>query len=343
LVLKVLQKYSDPDHHLSQSEIGQLVERDYEVALDRKTVPRCLENLCDLDYDLDYETKPRKLPDGSVQQMKVAWWYNHPFEPSELRFLIDGVFNSRYLPSAQGAQLIEKLEGLQSVHFHSHVKHVVNLGSDARAMRPNGELFYNIELLDEAITRKRRVRFHYANYGSDGKLHEREREGKAQVYLADPYQMVTSRGHYYIALRLYAFEALSYLRVDRITHIEILEDEPRAQLSSLPAFKGQGSLDLAKLLSKHVYMFAGEPELVRLLVQKGKQGETINSLFDDFGSDIKFLSETADTVECQVHAPLLSMRYWCKQYSTAVEVLDPPELRQDLATDARQMLELYAK
>lgn len=76
------------------------------------------------------------------------------------------------------------------------MRHICNLPED---QPKNTELFYTIEILDEAIERGRQVQFRYGDYGTDKRLHLRtDSEGKIRDYLVNPYQMVATNGKYYL-------------------------------------------------------------------------------------------------------------------------------------------------
>lgn len=49
-ILDILKKYTDVDHRLSQKEIQDILEREYEMKVDRKAVRRNLMNLIDAGY-----------------------------------------------------------------------------------------------------------------------------------------------------------------------------------------------------------------------------------------------------------------------------------------------------
>ena len=84
-------------------------------------------------------------------------------------------------------------------------------------IRPeNKELFYTIDVLDEAISKGKKVSFIYNSYGTDKKLHpKRERE-----YVINPYQMVATNGRYYLICNYDKYDTLSNYRIDRITGIK---------------------------------------------------------------------------------------------------------------------------
>ena len=45
VILEVLKKYSDEQHRLSQMEIGELAEKEYDMKIGRKAIKRNLEKL----------------------------------------------------------------------------------------------------------------------------------------------------------------------------------------------------------------------------------------------------------------------------------------------------------
>ena len=98
----------------------------------------------------------------------------------------------------------------------------------------NKQLFLNIEMLDEAISKGRKVRFHYTEYGLDKKLHLRARpDGSPREYVISPYQMAAQEGKYYLICNYDKYDDISNYRVDRIKDLEIL-DEPAKPLSPCP-------------------------------------------------------------------------------------------------------------
>ena len=51
-ILDILKRYTDEDHQLSQKEIGEILEREYDMKADRKSIRRNLLDLIDLGYDV---------------------------------------------------------------------------------------------------------------------------------------------------------------------------------------------------------------------------------------------------------------------------------------------------
>ena len=169
-ILDILKRYTDEDHRLSQREIGEILEREYGMTADRKSIRRNLLDLIDCGYDIEYSESIREKKDGSQEAMLSDWYLNRTFTDNELRLLIDGLLFSKHVPYSQCKELVEKLEGLSNINFRSRVKHIRTLPESA----PNNrQLFYTIDVLDEAISRGRQVGFHYTRMGLDKKTHPR--------------------------------------------------------------------------------------------------------------------------------------------------------------------------
>ena len=103
-------------------------------------------------------------------------------EDSELKLLIDGMLQSKHITAKHSKDLIEKLCGLSNKYFRSHVKNVYSVNDWSTT--ENQALFYNIEVVDEAIASGKQVQYDYNKYGVDAKLH------KSSFQRVSPYQLI---------------------------------------------------------------------------------------------------------------------------------------------------------
>ena len=246
--------------------------------------------------------------------------------------MIDGLLFSKHIPYSQCRELIEKIEGLSNQYFRSKVRHIRNLPVD---QPNNAELFYTIEMLDEAIEKNRQVLFHYGDYGTDKKLHLRAgRSGEPRRYLVNPYQMVATNGRYYLIGNMEKHDNISHYRIDHIRDIEIVDApaKPQRKVAGL-----EYGLDLPKHMAEHVYMFAGESQRVTMRTAPGMVGE----LIDWFGNGVTFTDETEDSVIAHVTANLQAMRFWALQYAPYVTVLAPQSLVDMVKEDLKIAISLY--
>ena len=232
-ILDILKKYTDEDHRLSQREIMEILESEYDMKAERKAVKRNLMNLIDWGYNIEYSESVRVNKNGEEEILYTDWYLERDFSDAELRLLIDSLLFSKHIPYSQCKELIEKIEGLSNRYFKSRVKHIRTMPINAS---DNKQLFYTIEQLDRAISKGCQVSFYYNEYKTDKKMHPRENaEGKAREYIVNPYQIAATNGRYYLICNYDKCDNVANYRLDRITNIKILDTpvKPAKQVKGL--------------------------------------------------------------------------------------------------------------
>ena len=157
LILDVLKEYSDEEHRLSQQEIIRILKREYGMECDRRSVKNNVEYLKELGYDISME--------------KGYYLAEREFEASELRLLIDAVLFSKGISNRQAKDLIGKLKKQSNRYFEPKVAHICNLPEIHTV--DNKQLMYVIDVINDAIEKKKKISFTYNDYGTDFKLHPR--------------------------------------------------------------------------------------------------------------------------------------------------------------------------
>lgn len=337
-ILDILKRYSDVEHRLSQKDISDILKKEYEMTADRKAVRRNLLNLMECGYDIEYSETVRMVPNRKTGDLEESYiwsdfYLERDFTDSELRLLIDSLLFSRHIPYRQCKELVEKLEGLSNTYFRSRTRHIAKMPEDKG---DNKQLFLNIELLDEAISKKKKVSFHYTEYGTDKKLHLRKREdGTVREYIISPYQMAAKEGKYYLICNYDKFDDVSNYRIDRIADIKIL-NEPVKPFETLKQSGGR-NLDLAAYMREHPYMYSSENLRVKFRITKAM----ISDIIDTFGSDVRFSDEDEKSVVVSTVTNEKAMEQYAKNYSPDVEVLEPESLREKIRDDLERALKCY--
>lgn len=335
-ILDILRKYTDEDHRLSQKDIIDILRTEYDLSADRKSVKRNITSLMDMGYDINFSEALRMFPnkEGVLEESYILsdFYLERKLEDSELRLLIDSLLFSKHIPYSQCKDLIHKLEGLSNQYFKSHVRFISTLPETAPK---NPQLFYTIEVLDEAIAKGRQVAFTYNSYGTDKKLHPRQNaDGTVKEYIINPYQMAATNGRYYLICNYNKYDNLANFRIDRITDIRML-DTPSKPVRQLEEAKN--GLFLPKHMAEHVYMFSGESIPVTFRMKKS----ILNDVIDWFGTDIAFSDETEDEVTARVTVNWSAMRHWALQYCRHVKIVSPTELAQTVKQDLQKAIESY--
>ena len=116
-ILEILKKYTDENHRMSQKDIIDILEREYDMKVDRKAVKRNLLNLSDLGYRIEYSEKVRYNKRGEEEIVYGDWYLEKNFTDSELRLLIDSLLFSKHIPAKQCEELVGKIEDLANLQI----------------------------------------------------------------------------------------------------------------------------------------------------------------------------------------------------------------------------------
>lgn len=351
-ILDILQKYTDEEHRLSQKEIQDILKREYEMTVDRKAVKRNLLNLIEYGSNIEYREVSRKdifrkkdfvsykgtsdFADKEISEDDLLWtdfYLKQKFTNEELRLLIDSMLFSKHIPYSQAKELIKKLESLSNIYFKSCSQYIYPLPVERT---DNEQVFYNIAILDDAIRKKKKVLFEYAEYHTDKKMHLKKREdGSVREYIITPYQMAVQEGKYYLICNYDKYDDISNYRVDRIRNIQILEEKGKP-FETLK-WSGHQPMNLNEYMKEHVYMYSSENAFVKFRIVK----VMISDVIDLFGKDVVFSEETDTHVVVSVHVNERAAEQFAKNYAPDVIVLQPKRLRNKLRDDLKKSWEAY--
>ena len=312
-ILQIFEKYSDYDHPLTQEDIARHLEQEYGIAIERKAISRNISLLKEAGIDIESRRAGSYL-DG------------RRFEDSELRMLIDGVLCSKYITAKHSADLIDRLCGLSNQYFRSHVKNIYSVNEWCKT--ENQALFYNIEIIDDAIEQGKQITFDYNKYGLDKKLH------KSAFHTASPYQLLLHNQRYYLMARNEYWKDVVFYRLDRITNIR-LTDQPLTPLQTVKGY--EAGVDYKELATGLPYMFNDKPQPVEMIAE----GYIIDQVIDWFGTDIRLQQQDDGKVRVSLKASLQAMEHWAMQYINHVEVIAPVELREKIRENLKKAQEKY--
>ena len=340
LILDILRKYSDENHRLSQRDIMDILKKEYDMSADRKAIRRNIGNLMDMGYEIEYSEAIRMVPNSRTGELEESTimsdlYLLRDFTDAELRLLIDSLLFSKHIPYNQCRELVEKLEGLSSKYFRAHVQHIHTM---PETLPRNQQLFFTIEVLDEAISTRKKVSFHYLEYGTDMKQHRRLRpDGTVRKYVVSPYQMAAQEGKYYLICNFDKYNDISNYRLERIADIRLL-DETAKPFETLTGADGQ-RLDLAKYMAEHIYMYSSENTQVKFRIPKN----WVSEIIDRFGMNMRFSDETESHVTVTARVNEMAMKQYAKSYAPDVMVLEPEKLREEIKSEAEKTWKAFSE
>lgn len=336
-ILDILKRYSDADHRLSQKEIEEILKTEYSMTADRKAIRRNLMDLIDFGYEIEYSESVRMVPNRKTGEFEESYvlsdfYLVRDFTDSELRLLIDGLLFAKHVPYSQCKELIEKLEGLSNTYFRSRVRHIATMQDNTT---DNRQVFLNVEQIDEAIARGRKIAFRYLEYGTDKKMHPKKRSSGSEIYIVSLYQMAANEGKYYLICNFDKYDDISNYRIDRMKDVQIL-DEKAKPFESLQGAGGK-ALDLSEYMRSHVYMYSSGNCRAKLRIVR----PMISDVIDMFGKDVTFSDKAPDGVTVTVNANEMSILQFAQSFAPDVVILEPKALREKAKSCLQRAAERY--
>lgn len=313
-IWQILNKYSDYNHPLTQDDIADHLEREYGIVIERKAISRNISLLKEVGVDIE-------------SRRAGSYIESREFEDSELKLLIDGVLCSKHINPKHSADLIEKLCGLSSKYFRSHVKNIHSVHEWNKT--ENKALFFNIEMIDTAIEEGKQLQYDYNKYGIDKRLH------KSSFQKVTPYLLVLHNQHYYLMAHSSFWKNIVYHRVDRISNIGF-SDKPIMPLRKVSGY--ENGIDYKRLSSAMPYMYADSPERIRFLTEDWMADQVI----DWFGTDITIDKiEDSEKIQVTLYASPNAMEHWAMQYLNYVEIVEPKHLRERIKDNLKRAIRKY--
>ena len=319
LVLKILEKYSDENHLLTHQQIIDLMQSDYGISVERKSIGNSIDILIELGYDI---TKAKKMG---------CYYSGRLFDASEIRFLDDAVFSSKSISGKYAKNIIKRLNEHLSIYQQKGYDYLVN--SNAITRSDNIQLFLNIETINEAIKKGKKITFYYYTYNEKGELVPRKGNNRYDV---SPYYLINSQGRYYLLCNSHTNnkKPISTYRVDLIKDVFIAEDS----LIPLKSFVGMEDFNIAQYINEHIYPFGGD--VVNASIEIVKPA-AMQYIIDWFG-DRAFVNKTTNenyvvSIRCDEDA----LFYWLLQYGECVKLLSPQKLKDRLKNHYEEQVKRY--
>lgn len=304
LVLKILEEYTDDNHYLTQPQIATKISQLYGIDLERKAIGSSLQLLEELDYDIV------KGPKGGFALL------SRTFDPSEASFLIDAIFSSKSINGKEAKRMAEEVSSCFSKYQRKDYSYIYKSNEINRST--NKTALYNVSIINEAISKGKRVGFQYLTYDKNGNEIYRN---DGYEYIVSPYYLINNYGRYYLLCNYREkYRPLQLFRIDKMANIAIKDDWSIKQLKDLK--DGPKDFSIAKYLNEHVYLFNEEVIDAKIILDGEWAIEIVKDWFGD-NAKIHFKDEK---IIATIKGDEKALYYWIMQYSDCVTVLSPLSL-----------------
>lgn len=312
---KIFQEETDGKAGLTMPQIIEHL-REYGISAERKALYRDIKALREFGMDIQRYNR-------SPMQYALA---NREFSQPELLLLVDAVQSSRFLDMEKSRELIDSIRTLASKRQRETLSKRMHV--EGRIKMQNESVFYNVDIVQEAIQAHRRVSFHYFKYDVEKK---KVRQHGGDRYLETPVELIYSDGYYYLVTYNDKHDGFTNYRVDRMTEV-MVSDEPATRNERIASF------DPEAYTAQAFSMFNGEPKTISLIVD----GEVMSSIVDRFGSDVE--SHALDGSHARVYArvKVSDVFYgWLAQFGTKVRVEKPRSVVQGYTEYLQRIVSAY--
>ena len=313
-ILDYLEAYSNEKNPVRASDLIAMLDRQWGIRCDRKTVYSDIAAL--QDYGVDIVSLPGKNGGYYIASRN--------FELPELKLLIDAVQSSRYLTEKKSRELIEKLCSQCNEQDAKLMRRTVLVSGRVKSM--NETIYYNVDAIQEAIAQNKQISFRYFDWDFGGKRKYRDKE-----YLASPYGLCQDNENCYLLAFSSRYGITSY-RVDRMTDIQLTEDSR----IPCPELTGKALHDHANRLFQ---MYSGNALDVKMRFHKS----LLNVVIDRFGKDTMLIPDGEDyfnfTVKVAISPMFLS---WVIGFGAKAKILYPQSVVDACKELCREAMSQYS-
>ncbi len=182
-ILRVLEEYTDENHHLTTAEIVHILEDKYGITTHRTTIPTDIKILWDYGIDIiTVKSSQNKYYIGSRN-----------LELPEIKLLIDAVQSSKFITAKKSKALVQKLTAMTSKYQAKNLNR--NIVVDKRIKPNNEKIYYIVDALNDAINQKKKVSFYYFDFLPNKKKHIKN---DGEPYIISPYSLAWNGDYYYL-------------------------------------------------------------------------------------------------------------------------------------------------
>lgn len=253
---------------------------------------------------------------------------NRLLEKEELKLIIDSVNASNFIEKSIAIKMIDKLKSTMSKYDSEELDRSV-LGINI-AKAENKKILYNVNIIQEALTKGVQISFDYMDWDKHKKLVKKyERR-----YNMNPWALIWANDRYY----LYGYDVKKTgdvfvernYRVDKLDNIQ-LSDVPRDGKTQYRSFNAN------TYVSRRMGMFSGKEQAITVRIPE----YLIGAFIDQFGKRITISEESEDMLQVTFYAvPSVILLGWLAGLKVA-EVVGPLDVREDIINLLQQNMNLY--
>jgi len=311
VLAQMFYELTDEEHPMTGLQILDYL-KEHDVPANEKTLRGDIRLLQDLGLDIV------KI----VSRPNLFYWGERQFEMPELKLLVDAVSSSRFITKKKSNALGKKLAQLTSESQRKELRR--HIQATNRVKSENEAIYYSVNTVNEAISRRKKIQFQYTEFGPDLKEILR---GDGEIYELSPYALLWNEDYYYVVGWSDKHGNVSVFRVDRLYHPEILDEK---------AAKRPDDFNLDDYSKPIFDMFEGYD---RVPVKLNVKNELAKYIVDRFGSKLETEQVSDDYFAVTVEVSLSPTFYaWVFQFNGDMMIKGPDIAVQKITEMAETLI-----
>lgn len=312
--------YASKDHYVSMAEIKEYLAANEVGVEDRRTLYNAFEILRE-EFGIDVEYDRRK------HGYRLT---NPPFEPYELRLMVDSVQSANFITEKEAAFITEKIKKFADIHTRPSLNRKSYVDNRIRNMRES--VVEGTDIIYQAMSADQQIEFKFYHYTPDHKNPKRYSKN-GSYYTVSPFALYWNNAFYYLYAYLSEKKEFRFFRIDRMEKIS-----PHIGMRR----EGKEEFKAANLTTKRKAkifdMYRGKEYLVRLRCQN----RIADYIIDKFGKDTMLIPEddkhfTAD-VFVEISPPFFA---WVSTFGKSIKIVSPQPVIDEMKMFIRKVSEMY--
>ena len=316
-LLEVFKNHTDEEHILTTKQLTSILENEYDLTLERRTLYANVELLKKYGYDI-----------STWQENGYGYYLNeHQFKKSEVLMLCNAIHSSNFISSKESDALIKKLLTTLSISQKHEYTDQVYMPNQKKTA--NDKLMDTISTISTAIRDRNAITFTYLQYNENKRLVAR----REKPYTVEPRFIVYRDSKAYLICTSDHYEGFAHYRIDRIVSPTILTD---VKIPPLPKGKTTDAYEYSKNM---YYMF--NDEIINAIIRC--ESRIMDYVIDIFGTDCRIIPVDEKHFDVSIKGSTQGILLFAQQYIDGAEILEPQSLREEMASLLSRKARQYKK
>ena len=284
------------------------------VPCDRRTLSRDIKVLNENGYE---------VMSTMIGHEKAYYVVDRSFDVPEIKILIDAVQAASFVTEKKSTELVEKIAALGGAHRAEILKQSIVCFNTRK--HSNESIYYNVDRLEEAIYKNKKVIFLYYDLNEHGeKVYRRD----GHHYVVEPIALVFNEDNYYLTCYSSRHDGTSNYRVDRMSAVEIIDEDITEKAMELRS-------SVAGYTEQVFKMYGGEEAKVTLEFSD----KLIGVVYDKFGENVKMVRTGEHTIVASVDVRISPTFWgWLFQFTDQMKILSPANVAEEYKAQVKKIL-----